>query len=184
MNQDTPARTIRQKDLDANSSTFDKLLERIPKDQAKTVLDIRYGLGGWARKIMARFPKTHILRFEQDPDTFNKALDQAVVASSLINSRFDPSLVKGRKFDLVCADFNTLTVLKRELLDQVVSEVETRRIIFTDVACCKLHLNYRSYGLTSPDLSAYWNAFKIPGFELSAFAKEHHAASSALYIKK
>lgn len=185
MNQDTPALTIRQKDLDANADAFALLLESIPLGALKEVLDIRYGLGGWCRKIQERYPRVSVVGYEQDTATFEKAVDKSgSLAGSLVNSRFDPSEVKGRKFDLVCADFNTLTVLKRELLDEVVTGVETDRIIFTDVACSKLHLNYRRYGLGVPSLEQYWTRFRIDGYRLVRFVKRHHAASSALYVKK
>lgn len=77
-----------------------------------------------------------------------------------------------------------MTAKKRQLLDEALTVVDARYMVFTDVAVGKLHLNYRSYGLKRNDLEDYWRAFVVGGYELVAYAKEHYAASTALYKKK
>jgi hypothetical protein len=181
MNHDTPAREIRQRALDLNVEAFRTLLAFLPKawrTRTAFALDIRYGLGGWARALREAFPETEVTGYEQDPATAQRAWRDAGV--SLRVERFRPEDRPGR-FDLLCADFNTLTALKRDLLEEALAEVAPDYVVFTDVSCSKLHLNYRSYGLTEPNLDAYWRAFPVPGYELVAWEKKHHAASTALF---
>jgi trans-aconitate methyltransferase len=72
MNSSTPAILIRSKDLAKNVKAFAGCLELLPKTP-KTVLDIRYGLGGWAKELRRRYPKVAITGYEADPSTYNTA---------------------------------------------------------------------------------------------------------------
>jgi hypothetical protein len=180
MNQDTPAVDIREKDLAKNAEAFRECLAYVPPSEIERALDIRYGLGGWAKAVRERFPDAYITGYEQDPETAEIAWRGSQVR--IINESFHPARVHSQ-FDLLCADFNTLTVLKRKPLDEAVEAAEPAYVVFTDVACCKLHLNFRSYGLVEPDLDAYWRAFPLKGYRLLGYAKRHHAASTAVYKK-
>lgn len=183
MNQDTPAVAIKTKDLDANGLALKELLEAIPRrERIQRIVDIRYGLGGWARHAVESFPLANVLGFEQDAETASKAF--LVPSVRLLNERFNDIQKLEGKTDLLLADFNTLTVLKRELLDRALTAVNPAWIVFTDVCCSKLHLNYRSYGLENPDLAAYWERFEVGGYRLVKWVKRHHAASSALYQRQ
>lgn len=176
----TPAIDIKSKDLGRNCTALSVLLEKIPT-HPKTVVDVRYGLGGWARVLLKRFPKSTIIGFEKHEPTYEAAWKDSRVSlklGDLLSDSRPPT-----RCDLLLCDFNTSTVLKRKELDEVLSQVSCRYLVFTDVCCSKLHLNYRSYGLDSPDLNRYWKKFAVPGFRLMTFSKEHHAASTALYEK-
>lgn len=188
MNHDTPARLIRTKDLNANREALRTLLEEIPGDVIKSALDIRYGLGGWAQEVFKRFPSCRpYLGYEQDAKTAEAAWKHPTNRIILRIRKFHPAEVSYRyrpkqffRFDLVLADFNTTTMLKRDMVDEILP-MARRYLIFTDVACVKLHLNFRAYGLDRPDLGEYWARFKLSGFRFVSFARSHHAASSALY---
>lgn len=179
MNQDTPASAIRPKDLGANSEALRQLLLRVPRDILSAV-DIRYGLGGWAR-VLYEHHHPSLLGYEQDLETYRAAWKGAKV--KLVNRRFEGQPYRA---DLLLADFNTLTVLNRKLLDEAVAAVPAEWVVFTDVARSKLHLNAeRSYGLRAgATMDDYWRAFPLVGYRLVAWAGVHWAATTALYKKK
>jgi hypothetical protein len=182
MTQDTPAVAIRDKDLKLNADAMEDCLKRLAF--GKTAVDIRYGLGGWAERLLALHPKARVLGYEQDEETAEKAYVPDQV--NLHVARFDPATVPVpyRECDLLLADFNTVTVLKRTLLDEAVEAIRPLNVIFTDVACVKLHLNFASYGLSSRDtLAEYWKRFKLPGYRLRKWSRKHHAASTALFSR-
>lgn len=184
MNKDTPARLIRQKDLDANTMALATVCRTWISPPPKRVLDVRYGLGGWARQWHAQNfgRKMWYVGFEADSLTYKKAYRPQGV--KLVNEPFLPA--EREEFqgwaDLLLADFNTVTVKKRAELDAVLV-LRPKAIIFTDVACVKLHLNYKTYGLTKPELADYWSGFGINGYSFVAYARHHHPASTALYTR-
>lgn len=179
MDKFTPAVSIRAKDLLANSRAFGSLLDLIVKQDIKTVLDVRYGLGGWFEEIRIRWKTAKITGYELDEQTFKESKKDSRVKLKL--GSFMEEKTSNLKVDLCVADFNNLTKLKRRELDELLSRVATRYLIFTDVACSKFHLNYRSYGLDVPEFSDYWNSFKVKGYRLLDWKREHWAASTALY---
>ncbi|MCK9569151.1 hypothetical protein M0R72_09430 [Candidatus Pacearchaeota archaeon] len=178
MNQDTPAINIRSKDLAQNALALRELLGNINPTEVNRVCDIRYGLGGWAQVVMSRFPNARMIGYEQDQQTADMSWKSGRV--DLRVERWKPN---GKKPpDLLLADFNTVTVLKRELCDEA-AQVGARYFVFTDVACSYLHLNWQAYNLSSPDLDEYWSKFRVSGYQLVAFSKKHHSASTALYLR-
>jgi hypothetical protein len=182
MDQLTPANQIRTKDLLSNLEAMVELLREIPPGEVKTVLDIRYGRGFWAQKVLERFPEAEYTGFESDDATITAAWSSPRV--QLFNCFWPPEEVPGDLYpDLLLADFNVTTAKNRRMLDQVFDVVQPSRIIFTDVACVKLHLNYRSYRLDRPEMEEYWKGFRVPGYRLRRFSRKHHAASTALYEK-
>jgi len=180
MNHDTPAVDIKEKDLNQNTQALEELLSKISDESISSILDIRYGLGGWAEKALETFPGAKLIGYEQDANTAARAVKPK--GATVRVKRFEPT--KGMKADILLADFNTTTCLKRETLDHALRYVDCDYLVFTDVCCSKLHLNYASYGLAEADLKKYWKRFKVDGYKLIGFARVHHAASSALYIKK
>lgn len=179
MNQDTPAIEIREKDLATNAAALRECLARIVVD-ISSVVDIRYGLGGWAQVVRGRWPLARIVGYEQHPATADRCWTDNRV--ELRRERFMPENAPG--CELLLADFNTLTMLKRGLLDEALAACRPSYVVFTDVACCKLHLNYRSYGLKAANLEQYWTAFRIDGYRRLRFSRLHHAASTAVYAQK
>lgn len=69
MNQDTPALSIKATDLEANGKALEELLRKIPENKVHSIIDVRYGMGGWARIARRRFPKANYLGYEQDRAT-------------------------------------------------------------------------------------------------------------------
>lgn len=179
MDSTTPAATIRTKDLVANAAAFKQLLTKVPLNSIKSVCDIRYGLGGWARCLEealegANLPR--MLGFELDKDTYDKAY---MWPGSIVRNSF-PNI--GIQCDLLLADFNTCTQKKRRELDWVLDSCQANWLIFTDVACSKFHLNKTTYGLPpTATMADYWYHFHVKGYKLVAWAKQHHAASTALF---
>lgn len=189
MNQDTPAREIKTKDLGLNREAVRILLQKIPSVQSntpliKSVVDIRYGLGGWAQEVHRRFPKAKLIGYEQDKETFDKAWK--IPQFQVYNLRFSPKPyeVYVDRVNLLLADFNTLTKLNTELLDTALRYFRPGYVIFTDVSCSKLHLNFRSYDLSKANLDLYWKSFTVPGYCLVAWEKKHYAASSAVFKRE
>lgn len=180
MNSLTPANTIKTKDLEANTEALNSLLTFLPQ-QIQTVLDIRYGLGGWFKAVRAKFPLAKIEGYELDLETFQQASKDKKVK---LHNKAYPKKSRKQVVDLLLADFNTCTMLKRKELDEALESIDCRYLVFTDVCSSKLHLNYKSYGLKSPSLDSYWKRFKVSGYELIAWEKKHYAASTALYTKK
>ena len=178
MDKYTPARDIKMKDLGKNSEAFRGLLDLIPVGSVRRVVDVRYGLGGWAREVHTRFPSAKIIGFERDEATAEQSWKTKNVG--LHRTEFNQPV----KCDLLVADFNTVTQLKRSESDFVLGLVTCEWLVFTDVCCSKLHLNYHSYGISSSDLEAYWKGYEVKGFELVAYEKKHHAASSGLFKRK
>lgn len=179
MNPSTPAAQIAERDLSKNTAAVRELLALVEPPQ--TIVDCRYGLGGWARVVHELFEDADLLGFEADPETFERAYkhDLAEVRNR-VTSAYDQLW---RPCDLLLADFNTVTQLKRRELDEELDRWQPTAIIFTDVACGKLHLNYRSYGLDQPDLDAYWRRWSIPRYRFERFARHHHAASTGLFYR-
>lgn len=180
MKPSTPAAQINARDLDKNTEALRTLL-RFIHTAPQIVVDCRYGLGGWAKVLHETFPQAHLVGFEADLETFERAWvgDRSDLHCS---SSGTPSLGLGyKRCDLLLADFNTVTKLKREELDEEIERWQPEWLIFTDVACGKLHLNFKSYCLAEPDLGKYWRSWDIPGYEFKRAAKHHHAASTALF---
>lgn len=184
MNQHTPANQIKTKDLLSNRQAMEDLLGEIPVKGVRSILDIRYGRGFWAQKVLERFPTASYTGYESDEETLSNAWSSSQV--QLYNSFWPPDEgSSGNDYpDLVLADFNITTMKNREMLDQVFEVVQPEWIIFTDVACCKIHLNYRSYGLERPEMEDYWKGFNVPWYRLIRFSRKHYAASTALYQRK
>lgn len=176
MTQDTPAIAIKQKDLDLNGSALAGCLSLI-KSPISTVLDIRYGLGGWAKIVCNKFSGCTIEGYEQDAATARKAWKDFGV--DLHVEKF--AKPRNTKPDLCLADFNLVTKLNRSLLDNLLAVMSAKYLVFTDVCASKLHLNYASYGLQRADLEAYWKSFAVRGYAYLGHRKEHHAASTAIY---
>lgn len=179
MKPTTPAITIREKDLAKNVEALGGCLDLV-RGRIKTVLDVRYGLGGWAKLIMERVKPISYVGTELDQVTYEAAWRHPKV--NLINSPL-PEKLWHKKWSLVLADFNNLTSLHRGELDWLLPRVTADWLIFTDVACGKLHLNYGSYGLRKPMLAEYWGRFAVEGYELVGYYRAHHFASSAVYQK-
>lgn len=177
MNSKTPAADIKEKDLAKNASAAAYLLTMVPTP--KTILDARYGLGGWAVEVAKLWPEVDLVGFEADLNTFNKAT--VPDGFRLCGLPTDRTKHDGAP-DLLLADFNTVTQKKRGELDEEIERWQRPAyVIFTDVACGKLHLNFRSYQLETPDLADYWNSWDIPGYQIVAWTQKHHAASTALF---
>lgn len=178
MEDRTPAVSIRSKDLDLNAKALDDLLNHIEGD-IRTVLDVRYGLGGWAQRVTTRFPRCEIRGYEIDERTFAEAWTNPKVRLSQY-----PFQGSNLRYDLVLADFNRLTLKRRNELDNLLSLVDSSWLVFTDVSCGKLHLNYSSYGLNRPDLTEYYLQFNVPEYDFVTYSRSHHFASSALFQRK
>jgi hypothetical protein len=128
---------------------------------------------------LTRVPAAEVFGYEQNAATARSAWSGPRVRVFVLP--FFPEWAPPGPWDLLLADFNTLTVKRRAELDEAVAAARPGYLVFTDVACVKLHLNFRSYGLGSPDLGEYWAAFAVPGYAHVAHSRSHHAASSALY---
>jgi len=179
--QQTPARFIGLKGLAANRNAMRDCIEAIPVADVKTILDIRYGLGSWAEAALKRFPGATLIGYESDRLTAVAAWrGEATVL------RVEPFMVpyNAPPVDLLLADFNLTTVVARMLLDEAVEAVKPRYLVFTDVACVKLHMNYKVYGLEKADLDDYWKGFKIEGYDYVKHSRRQHAASTALYKRR
>jgi hypothetical protein len=184
----TPVVQIDEKDQKANTAALEELLNHLP-DSLKYVVDVRYGLGQWAQVISVRFPKADILGFELDRET---ALRAQVPSRCRLVFEGDLSHICGlcngtgekSKVDLLLADFNMMTLTDPYEVKAEIFRWNPRWFVFTDVACGKLHLNWKTYGLGQPDLNLYWESWQntIP-YQLVAWSRKHHFSSSALFTK-
>lgn len=77
-----------------------QLLAKLQGKTIRTVLDVRYGLGGWARLVADVFPEASITGYEADSETYEAAWkgNNTCVANERWPAR--PQLV-----DLLLADF-------------------------------------------------------------------------------
>lgn len=103
MNNDTPAREIRDKDLAANVEAVRELLAHIPVTPIRRILDIRYGRGGWAKAARELFPKAVIEGYEQDGETADLAWQDRLV--QLWPEPYQAG-VRSHHADLLLADFS------------------------------------------------------------------------------
>jgi hypothetical protein len=177
MDLNSPAIGIKSADLAANTEALKSLLKESPNDFAPNrILDIRYGLGGWARCALGVFPRARLIGYEADSETARRAWKSERV--QLRRKRFGGTDTEGA--DLVLADFNVTTQLNRGQVDSLI-ELGARWIVFTDTACAYLHLNYERYGLDRPNLDDYWRQWDVGGYTLVAYAKKHRTASTGLF---
>lgn len=185
MKHDTPAIEIRAKDRERNTAAFLEAFSALRPRRFTSALDIRYGLGGWAEAIADRIPA--YVGFEADPATAAQAVKPKGVM--LLTGRFPPSeaMAVQPPFALLLADFNNLTLMKPFALLEAIQFAKPRAIVFTDVACSKLHLNFGSYGLESPDLASYVRAFRdrvLPDWTHVHTARHHHHAATLAFVKE
>jgi hypothetical protein len=181
VNSLTPAFHLSLGMLAANRKAMEDCVRHIPgKESIKTVLDIRYGTGRWAKRVLSSFPKAKVLGYEWDRRTADAAWTDDRV--ELRVETFEPQTsAVWPVTDLLLCDFNTCTVKARGLLDDAVRYVNPNWVVFTDVAKSKLHMNYRAYGLPSPSLAEYWKAFRISGYVLWWWASHQREASTAVW---
>lgn len=186
MDNKTPAIDIKQKDRNRNRLAFHSCLRYLrDKEEAdiKNVVDIRYGLGGWACSLFEFYPKCKLIGFEGDEATYSQAAEPR--GTKLIHSYFPPAkkykVSKLSNCDLLLADFNRLTVMNKSELTEALDLLSPRYAIFTDVSCSKLHLNYKSYWLESPSLDAYWSSFDVPNYRFLFYDRQHFHASTGLF---
>ena len=176
MNSNTPALEISPKDLERNTEALKVLLAHIPPNAVSRILDVRFGLGGWVKEALRVFPNARVVGYEQDLETAKASWHDSRINLKVRKFKGDKS-----KYQLVLADFNTVTQLRRVELDELLSCQNPPYILFTDVCCSKLHLNWKFYGLKQNSLEDYWRSFNVGGYKLVAYAKVHYAASSALF---
>lgn len=182
MNNLTPAIAIRARDLAANWLAAEELMNRIPTNKVNTILDIRYGLGCWAKSALARFSGAFLTGYESDAVTVSMAWSSS--RTTVVESVW-PDGKRVGQVDLLLADFNIVTALNQGPLTEAIEWARPTYLIFTDVGASKLHLNYRSYGLTRPDIEEYWRTgFNLEGYRLLEFRQFHRAASTALWERK
>ena len=176
----------------ANVAAFELCLKKLPLRDIDTALDVRFGHGGWAKAFSMMCPDAELYGFEWDVETYSAA--EVPPRTKLVNRKFDTVTFPRewpRHYDLLCANFNTLTMLKCDPLLRALDIARPRFLIFTDVACSKLHLSYKSYGLKSHcrrgDLEHYFDAFgsaSLPGWERVGIARTHFHAATAAWIRK
>lgn len=187
MNTNTPANTIRKKDLDLNTEALRECLVELKKARKRvhTVLDIRYGLGGWAQVTFELLKPKCYVGFEADLKTYRESWKPKTAERfELCQQFFEPTGLN--PFDMVLADFNNLTMMKPKDLLQVLAFARPRVVIFTDVACSKLHLNFESYGLNKPDLNQYVRAFGknvLAAWTHLHTARKHHHAATLMFTR-
>ena len=185
MNDATPAASIPPKDLDKNTEALGQLLTTLSRSRIEEVLDIRYGLGGWAKESLRQLSSvTRYVAWEADKRTYDLAYD-GDDKISLFNDRFTPEMIEAEyTIDLLLADFNLVTLRQKSLALEA-AKLGPRYLVFTNVACGKLRLNFRSYGLESADLDQYWKQWEheLPGYELLDYVRARHFASTGLFKK-
>ena len=126
------------------------------------------------------FPDARIIGYEIDAATIETAWTDSGV--ELRHERWTPRPTPPT--DLLLADFNMSTMLSKEPLEEALIAVRPRFVVFTDVAAAKIHLNYSRYGLVGPSMDKYWSRFRLDGYELVTYRREHHSASTALWKRK
>src|SRR6516164_8531831 len=127
----TSALKIRSKDLSLNGEAAELCMREIGSRPINFIIDIRYGLGGWARIASDLFPDAALRGYEYNEATYKAAWKPP--GADIIQGR-SPSLSKrvmGPLYcDLLLADFNTVTMLKRKELDLALVNFRPRWLIF------------------------------------------------------
>lgn len=192
MDANTPAREIRSADLAKNTAAFLECYQAVRRRKILRAVDIRYGLGGWASALCDANKNVKVLGFEADQETFDGARFFEG-HTHVWHDHFPPrklgaiaDLDAAKPVDLLCADFNNLTMMKAEPLLEAIRLTNPRMVIFTDVACSKMHLNFNSYGLTEPNLFAYFERFNeviLPNWTHVHTARHHHHAATTAWIR-
>lgn len=180
MNARTPATAIRQSDLAKNNAAFvtllDELVEKYQMPAESVALDIRYGLGDWGVLLAGRF--WQVIGWEADEETAKRA--RVPANAHLHAGPYQPEL-RSHATTLLVADFNNSTILKDEPLWEAVKAERPEFVIFTDVACSKLHLNFRSYGLDHRSFDLYQHRVvdraRENGYNVISHLRAHHHAA-------
>lgn len=175
--EDTPARFIGVRALANHRKALVELLNLLPY-RPSSVLDIRYGTGGWAREIVRAFSPVSVVGYEKDAETVREAYRHPSIR--ILTREWKPSPAKER-VDLLLADFTSSSVLNRTALDEAIETVSPSLVIFSDGACGKMKMNYRTYGIAEPSMELYWRQFPIEGYRLLGWAQKHRTVSVGLF---
>lgn len=174
----TPVYRISQRDDLLNRRSFANLLNIA--DRPSSVVELFGGCGGFTAEIVDRWPGIRVLSYELDGECY-KMLEkvpgnvEAIPADSLSNSK------PVRDCGLV-GDFNLLTIGRaqgkfKSFFERWFDGRLPKWMILTDSAPSKLHINYRSYGLSSGTLEEYmwaWDRLlQSKGYYLRSYQRSH-----------
>jgi trans-aconitate methyltransferase len=158
----TPAFEIRAADLDTNARMLSELLGdvRFLIDPPDRVVELCGGVGTMTRVLSEAFPAADITTHDLDATCVKMIEDIGLPRVQVVHgSYFDADT---RVDDLVVADFNMMTYLR--FMDDKTEEAKLVRsflsnrikyLLMTDSATSKLHLNFKSYGLSTASWSEY-----------------------------
>jgi hypothetical protein len=174
-----PARTFEGRHLMdewANLGALILFLDGAPKPKA--LYDIFGGQGFWAQELSRRWPKVPLYSFDLDEECCALICARAPTAKVACGDSL--SIVPERGAG-VLFDFNLMTLARREgpygaaLLRAF--RAGARWVIWGDAACGKLHLNFRTYGLSKPDPEEYrqrWRAYAaLQGYRVKRIIQPH-----------
>lgn len=177
------------KDQELNRMALEALLsEHLPPgsprgSSIRLVLDIRYGLGEYAKTVCRLYPRASYYGVECDRATYAQCW--CPPSGDVVCVRFDPHAEYlsrwSESWDLLLGDFSNVTVKNRTDAVEACASIGPRYFLFADVGCMRLHLHWKTYGLTAPDLDEYWQRWTLPGYSLVGWQRAHPRCSLALY---
>lgn len=162
MKQTTPYRVRPVGEQAREAACVSKILEQaVP---VKVIYEAFGGIGTIGQLLTERFPDTFILSYELDEECVNlyreRRLSNVQVCCCDTREFFESLPIEDLAASL---DFNLFTLLdltrpagafQREILNGVFAR-NPKWVHLTDSSCSKLHLNWKSYGLTDSAWSFY-----------------------------
>lgn len=173
MRDATPAFEIRAIDLDTNARMLSELLEdaRFFIDPPDRVVELCGGVGTMTRVLAGKFPAVEITTHDLDATCVKMINEISLPRVAVVHGSYFEA--ETREDDLVVADFNMMTYLR--FMDARTAEANLVRsflnnrikyLLMTDSATSKLHLNFKSYGLST----ANWNEY-VSGYSRAVVAR-------------
>ena len=190
MKDETPVYRISLKDDLRNRISLCYLIRNI--SAPKGVLELFGGRGGFTRAIRQRWPEVPIISY----DTDKRCADSLrTIQGVTVKQRDSVSEAVPEENWGIVADFNLLTLSRAKthfapFFNRMLSGNLPSWMIVTDSAPSKLHINYRSYGLSQPDILLYIYAWEqwltnagYGQYFVKAFHRPHFR-SILLHIKR
>jgi len=193
MDMNTPARDIRETDLEKNVDMLRDLLTGI--EPPGRIVEYFGGLGMMTEFLAGWAPKARLVAFEQDPQCLVLAETRVMRWANRVTFLPQDCLTAGLPFVKpgvgVVLDFNVMTLLRAQReYEARLSAIFARAPAFvalTDSAVSKFHLNFESYGLAEANWAEYmkaWGKYLRPkGYKVKKFVT-HTKASMFLAVPK
>lgn len=187
MRQDTPYNSRSSTEQARERECVEKILRHA--EPPKKLYEAFGGIGMLGQLMSERYPLAQIDSYELDDacvaEYRSRNLKNVTVNHEDTRTKFQVQT----DFDAASLDFNRFTLLdlrrpEGEFQAHILGRVFDKKpkwVHVTDSACSKIHLNWKSYGLSGPDWHEYVQALETAfmvrwGYRVGMFSKHSRAA--------